>query len=129
MDICVSFQCLSSVMENLPLLNDLPAKISSDLTHVRKDLKRQIRRSSKLVMNQERGVLRMKKSVVALKQRKKNVENCLQSLAAVKNESISFSSSDEVDSDMISSDSELSSLDDEVRKGMVAIVLFHNYIT
>ena len=71
----------------------------------------------------------MKKSVVALKQRKKNVENCLQSLAAVKNESISFSSSDEVDSDMISSDSELSSLDDEVRKGMVAIVLFHNYIT
>ena len=129
MDICVSFQCLSSVMENLPLLNDLPAKISSDLTRVRKDLKRQIRRSSKLVMNQERGVLRMKKSVVALKQRKKNVENCLQSLAAVKNESISFSSSDEVDSDMISSDSELSSLDDEVRKGMVAIVLFHNYIT
>ena len=129
MDICVSFQCLSSVMENLPLLNDLPAKISSDLTHVRKDLKRQIRRSSKLVMNQERGVLRMKKSVVALKQRKKNVENCLQSLAAVKNESISFSSSDEVDSDMISSDSELSSLDDEVRKVMVAIVLFHNYIT
>ena len=97
-------------MENKSLSNDLPATISGDLTLVRKDLKRQIRRSSKVAMIQEQGLLRLKKSVVALKRRKTNVENCLQSLAAVKGDSITFSSSDEVDSDLITSDS-----DEEVR--------------
>lgn len=88
------------------------APSAADLTQIRLDLKKQIRSNTKVAMLQEQIALRSKKSVVKLKNQKKNVEKLLQNLA---DEPIEWSSTDEVDSDLISSESDVDSLDEQVK--------------
>ena len=92
------------------------AEVASDLTSLHSDLRKQIRRSSKVVIVHERALLRHKKSIVTMKCRKKNIEENLVRLANMQNnlradtdekvEVPSWSSSSDIDSDLISSDSE-----------------------
>ena len=80
------------------------ASTAADLSQIRSDLKKQIRSNAKVAMLQEQVALRSKKSVIKLKRQKKEVEKLIQNLSA---EPVPFSSSDEVDSDMISSESDV----------------------
>ena len=92
------------------------AGVATNLTSVHSDLRKQIRRSSKVVIVHERALLRHKKSIVTMKCRKKNIEENLVRLANMQNnlradtdekvEVPSWSSSSDIDSDLISSDSE-----------------------
>ena len=103
-------------MEGSDVCSSLAA-VADDLMSVHADLTKQIRRNSKLVVVHERGLLKLKNSVIALKHRKKNVERCLVRFTDIRNglkditgekvELPSWPSSSDVDSDIMSSDSEI----------------------
>ena len=83
-----------------------------DLSLIRSDLKKQIRSNSKVAILQEQLALRSKKSVVKLKRKKAEMEKIIQDLSA---EPIAWSSSDDVDSDLISSESDIDFQDEQVK--------------
>ena len=98
-------------------VRDTLAEAASDLNSVHTELTKQIRRNTKVVIVHERSLQRLKTSVVTLISRKRNVERRLVRIANMQNaltadtdekvEIPSFPSSPDIDSDLLSSDSEV----------------------